>query len=90
MSEKPIIEGPAVDCTMTRHGGGLVVIEGATTSDAMAGAAAYFRARNERRAALEKAATAIAGPNAHRPEHGGVGDPAYLRRLAARGERDES
>lgn len=29
-------------------------------------------------------------PNAHRPEHGGVGDPAYLRRLAARGERDES
>jgi hypothetical protein len=30
------------------------------------------------------------GPNAHRPEHGGVGDRAYLQRLAARGERDES
>lgn len=41
-------------------------------------------------ALTESPARAPVGPNAHRPEHGGVGDRSYIDRLAARGERDES
>lgn len=52
------VQGPAVNCTLTRLEdapvAGAVVVEGATVDDAMAGAAAYFRARNERRKVLEE------------------------------------
>lgn len=41
-------------------------------------------------ALTESPSRVAVGPNAYRPEHGGVGDRSYLQRLTARGERDES